>query len=82
MWTPDWWRRLRGRAARRITARAEEHQAAERRAAVQRLLDASRNAAPAWNAPTKPLALRNQPLLTPGQAARSSGLKGGRPDEP
>ena len=82
VWTPTWWRRPRGRSARRIAAQAEAAQEAERRAAVRRLLDASRNNGPAWNAPTKPLATRNRPLMTPGQAARSSTPKIGGADGP
>ena len=74
-WTPTWWRRLRGRSARRIARAAEAAQDAERRAAFQRMLDAAHNAGPAWNAPTKPLAVRNRPLLTRGQAARSARPK-------
>jgi hypothetical protein len=70
-WTSTWWHRWRGRSARRIAAQGAAAQEAERRAAIQRMLDAAHNAGPAWNAPTKPLATRNRPLLTPGQEARS-----------
>jgi hypothetical protein len=66
-----WWDRWRRRSARRIAAQAEAAQEAERQAAIQRMLDAAHNTGPAWNAPTKPLAIRNRPLLTPGQEARS-----------
>jgi hypothetical protein len=70
-WTSTWWQRWRGRSARRIAAQAAAVQEAERRAAVQRMLDAAHNAGPAWKAPKKPLATRNRPLLTLGQETRS-----------
>ncbi len=71
MWVRGWWWHWRSRSARLMAAQAEAAQEAERRAAMQRMLDAAHNAGPAWNAPTKPLPTRNRPLLTPGQAARS-----------
>jgi hypothetical protein len=69
-WIP-WVSRRRRLARQRARAAAEAVQAAERQAAVRRILDgARRNDGPAWNAPTR-LLPHDRPLMTPAAEYRT-----------
>lgn len=69
-WQQGWRRHHRQQHAREAAAAAEAAEEAERAAARARLLDLARTSAN-WHSPTVPLPT-DRPLLTPGQAWRSS----------